>query len=100
MQVRVSSGSVALDDPDDCTTFRVLLSDGARDSFPALLASTSAGEVDSNEVLISVDWIRGECAGRIGMGWTYRFANMLVLAVGKGWVTDDGSHFRARIEEL
>jgi hypothetical protein len=49
-------------------------------------------------VLVSVAWIKGECSGRIGMGWNYRFANMLVYAAGKGWLSADGSHVRAHVE--
>ncbi|VXB49300.1 conserved hypothetical protein [Arthrobacter sp. 9V] len=98
MHVRVSPGSVALDEPDDCTSFKVLLSEAARDKLPALLRTTSAGQLDDGDVLVSVDWIRNECAGRIGMGWNYRFANMLVYAAGKGWLSEDGSHVRAHVE--
>ncbi|WP_395400163.1 hypothetical protein ACHMXB_16810 [Arthrobacter sp. UC242_113] len=98
MHVRVSPGSVALDEPDDCTSFKVLLSEEAKHSLPALLESASAGRMDEGDVLVSVDWIRGECAGRIGMGWNYRFANMLVYAAGKGWLSTDGSHVRSHIE--
>lgn len=98
MHVRVSPGSVALDEPDDCTTFKVLLSEEAKDSLPNLLESTAAGKLDDPDVMVSVDWIKSECAGRIGMGWNYRFANMLVYAAGKGWLSDDGSHVRAHVE--
>ncbi|BCW61582.1 hypothetical protein [Arthrobacter sp. StoSoilB22] len=98
MHVRVSPGSVALDEPDDCTSFKVLLSEEARENLPGLLKTTAAGRMDKEDVLVSVDWIRGECAGRIGMGWNYRFANMLVYAAGKGWLSDDGSLVRAHIE--
>lgn len=98
MHVRVNPGSVALDEPDDCTSFKVLLSESARESLPTLLRTTSAGHLADGDVLVSVDWIRNECAGRIGMGWNYRFANMLVYAAGKGWLSDDGSHVRAHVE--
>ncbi|MFJ4208064.1 hypothetical protein ACIPY2_06335 [Paenarthrobacter sp. NPDC089675] len=98
MHVRISPGSVALDEPDDCTSFKVLLSEIARDNLSTLLNRASAGQLDDEDVLVSVDWIRKECAGRIGMGWNYRFANMLVYAAGKGWLSDDGSHVRAHIE--
>ncbi|KQQ83424.1 hypothetical protein [Arthrobacter sp. Leaf137] len=100
MHVRVSPGSVALDEPDDCTSFKVLLSDEARENLPGLLASASAGKLDDDDILVSVDWIKGECAGRIGMGWNYRFANMLVYAAGKGWLSEDGTHVRAHVEAL
>jgi hypothetical protein len=98
MQVRVSPGSVALDEPDDCSSFKVLLAEEAKGTLPGLLESASAGKLDNQDVLVSVDWIKGECVGRIGMGWNYRFANMLVYAAGKGWLSDDGSHVRAHIE--
>lgn len=98
MHVRVSPGSVALDEPDDCTSFKVLLSEDAKENLSGLLETTAAGRMDKEDVLVSVDWIRGECAGRIGMGWNYRFANMLVYAAGKGWLSDDGSLVRAHIE--
>jgi hypothetical protein len=98
MHVRVSPGSVALDEPDDCTSFKVMLSAAAKDSLPRLLESTAAGKLEGQDVMVSVSWIKGECAGRIGMGWNYRFANMLVYAAGKGWLSDDGSHVRAHVE--
>ena len=98
MHVRVNPGSVALDEPDDCTTFKVLLSEEARQSLPHLLESAAAGTLDDRDVMVSVDWIKSECAGRIGMSWNYRFANMLVYAAGKGWLSDDGSHIRAHVE--
>ena len=98
MQVRVSPGSVALDEPDDCSSFKLLLAKEARANLPALLHTASAGKLDHEDVLVSVDWIRSECTGRIGMGWNYRFANMLVYAAGKGWLSDDGTHVRAHIE--
>ena len=98
MHVRVSPGSVALDEPDDCTSFKVLLSEEARDSLPSLLQSAAAGQLEDQDVMVSVSWIKSECAGRIGMGWNYRFANMLVYAAGKGWLSDDGAHVRAHIE--
>ncbi|TDL39621.1 hypothetical protein [Arthrobacter nitrophenolicus] len=98
MYVRVSPGSVALDEPDDCNSFKVLLSERAREALPGLLESAAAGKLDDSDVLVSVDWIKSQCAGRIGMGWNYRFANMLVYAAGKGWLSDDGSHVRAHVE--
>ena len=98
MHVRVSPGSVALDEPDDCTSFKVLLSEEARDSLPSLLQSAAAGQLEDQDVMVSVSRIKIECAGRIGMVWNYRFANMLVYAAGKGWLSDDGSHVRAHVE--
>ncbi|TDU20255.1 hypothetical protein [Arthrobacter sp. JUb115] len=98
MHVRVSPGSVALDEPDDCTTFKVLLPEEIKDDLQELLESAAAGKLDASDVLVSVDWIKSECAGRIGIGWNYRFANMLVYAAGKGWLTPDGSHVRAHVE--
>lgn len=98
MHVRVSPGSVVLDEPDDCTTFKVLLAEGARDSLPELLASASAGKLEDQDVMVSVDWIKSECSGRIGMGWNYRFANMLVYAAGNGWLSKDGTYVRGHIE--
>ncbi|KQR01171.1 hypothetical protein ASF72_13145 [Arthrobacter sp. Leaf141] len=89
---------MALDEPDDCTSFKVMLSTAAKDSLPRLLESTAAGKLEGQEVMVSVSWIKSECAGRIGMGWNYRFANMLVYAAGKGWLSNDGSHLRAHIE--
>ncbi|WP_458106635.1 hypothetical protein M1D51_11930 [Arthrobacter sp. R3-55] len=100
MHVRVSPGSIALDEPDDCTKFKVSLAENARAALPELLSSSSAGRLDDDGVLVSVAWLKNECAGRIGMGWNYRFANMLVYAAGKGWLSDDGSHVRAHIEVL
>lgn len=100
MHVRVSPGSIALDEPDDCTSFKVLLAEDARAALPALLSSTSAGRLDHEDIMVSVVWLKSECAGRIGMGWNYRFANMLVYAAGKGWLSDDGSHVRAHIEMM
>ncbi|MFF1253931.1 hypothetical protein ACFVYC_15720 [Pseudarthrobacter sp. NPDC058329] len=100
MYVRVSPGSVALDEPDDCNSFKVVLSEGAREALPGLLESATAGKLDDPDVLVSVDWIKSQCAGRIGMGWNYRFANMLVYAAGKGWLSDDGSHVRAHVETI
>lgn len=96
--MRVSPGSVALDEPDDCTTFKVLLPEEIKDDLQELLESAAAGKLDASDVLVSVDWIKSECAGRIGIGWNYRFANMLVYAAGKGWLTPDGSHVRAHVE--
>ncbi|MEW1810789.1 hypothetical protein AB0284_08770 [Pseudarthrobacter phenanthrenivorans] len=100
MQVRVSPGSVALDDPDDCSTFKVLLAEEARDALPDLLESASAGMLQDQDVMVSVDWIKSECSGRIGMGWNYRFANMLVYAAGKGWLSPDGTHVRGHVETI
>lgn len=98
MHVRVSPGSVALDDPDDCSTFKVLLAEEARDALPDLLESASAGRLEDQDIMVSIDWIKSECSGRIGMGWNYRFANMLVYAAGKGWLSQDGTHVRGHIE--
>lgn len=61
-------------------------------------SSQQHGRLDGPDLLVSVDWIQNECAGRIGMNWNYRFATMLVHAAGKGWLTDGGSHVRAQVE--
>ncbi|MCP1413595.1 hypothetical protein J3D46_002861 [Paenarthrobacter sp. A20] len=70
MHVRVSPVSLAPDERDDCTSFKVLLSEAARNNLPALLKTTSAGQLDDRDVLVSVDWIRSEFAGGIGLGGT------------------------------
>lgn len=98
LQVRVSPESVAVDEPDDCSSFKVLLARDAEQALPALLWAASAGSLAGENVLVSVDWIRRECEGRIAMGWNYRFANMLVYAAGKGRLSEDGQHVRAHVE--
>ncbi|MNW62366.1 hypothetical protein D3C74_404920 [compost metagenome] len=75
-----------------------MLPEEIKDDLQELLESAAAGKLDASDVLVSVDWIKSECAGRIGIGWNYRFANMLVYAAGKGWLTPDGSHVRAHVE--
>lgn len=94
MQVRVTSRSLALDHPDDCTTLTLFLAPDAVYALPSLLTASGAGVMDGDEVLLTVNWIRGESSGRIGIGWNHRFAHMLLQAAERGELTENGAYLR------
>lgn len=98
MIVRVNAGSVALDNPDDCSAFKVATPSESRHMLSTLLDSSQAGSLDGADALISVDWIRAQCAGKTAGNWNDRFVNMLAFAAARGWVTEDGRYVRGHIE--
>lgn len=97
MQVRVTSSSVALDMPDDCSTLTLRVAPDAAPALPSVLSRSSAGGVHGDDVLLSVSWLRSQASGRIGVGWNYRFAHMLLQAAAGNQLTDDGVNLRLPI---
>jgi hypothetical protein len=102
MVVTVTLGpepTVALDDPDDFTRFHVAAR-GARDRsrLGAALAGDGAGELDGEDVLVNVAWLRAAAAGRVTAGWEQGLAAMLDHAERKGWTGSGRRAVRAHVE--
>lgn len=97
MQIRVTSRSLVLNDPDDCTVLTLCLDPDAVHALPSLLSAHEAGVIDGDDVLLAVSWIRKESSGRRGIGWNHRFAHMLLHAAERGDLTENGAVLRAII---
>jgi hypothetical protein len=90
---------VELVEPDDFTRFHVAARGVPdRSRLSAALTSAGAGELDGDEVLVSVAWLRQEARGRAGAEWDQGFAGMLDYAERKGWTDASRRAVRAHVE--
>jgi hypothetical protein len=89
----------ALEQPDDCTRFDVVVSGtGDDDALGRALVGASVGRTEGSEALVSVAAVRQMASGAVGASWEADFLAMLDYAQGQGWLTDDGEEIRAHVQ--
>jgi hypothetical protein len=90
--------SLALVEPDDCTSFDVTVTGTGDDTdLDRALVDAGVGRTDKDEALVTVAAVRRLAAGAVGEGWDGRFEAMVDYARGRGWLTDDAESIRAHI---
>jgi hypothetical protein len=105
MIVRVSghrdAPEIALDNPDDCLRFSVVVDPAIdEESLASWLDASGFGAASDQpgHVLVSVKAVRDLAAGQVGAGWGAKFADMLAYADTKGWMQRDGSMIAAHVD--
>ena len=90
---------VALEEPDDFTRFHIAAR-GVRDRsrLDDALTGAGVGELDGDDALVRVAWVRASAAGRSGPGWEEGFSAMLDYAERKGWTDASRAAVRAHVE--
>jgi hypothetical protein len=90
---------VELAKPDDFTRFHVAARGVPdRSRLGAALTASGAGELDGDEVLVAVAWLRAATRGRVGAEWDRGFTAMLDYAERKGWTDASRQTVRAHVE--
>ena len=90
---------VALDEPDDFTRFHVAArGEPDRSRLETAIARAGAGQLDGDDVLVRVSWLRRAAEGRTGPGWEQGFDGMLAYAERKGWTDAARQTVRAHVE--
>jgi hypothetical protein len=106
MRIQVCAGEgsdefvVTLTEPEDFANFS-LHSEGVRaaDVFVSLERERIGRRVTDNEAVVAVDWVRN-ASGKAGSPtWENQFSTMLTYAAGKGWLSEDGSHILAHLQD-
>ena len=94
-----TQSTVVLEEPDDFSRFHVAARGGRDGSRLAdALTAAGAGELDGDDVLVRVAWLRDAAAGRVTEEWEQGFAAMLAYAERKGWLERAGTAVRAHVE--
>lgn len=91
---------VALADPDDLGSFRVLARAADADHDALARALDGVGTVaPDGHVFVAVDAVRRLAGERaVDPEWEAGFAKMLAYAESKGWMDDSGSAIRAHVD--
>lgn len=95
MIVVVSIDGVDLEEPDDCTAFKLVGRDVASDEVAGALSGI--GLLETEHAWIEPEVVRTLAEGRVGDDWDDRFDAMVAFATGKGWVDTEG-RIRAHVE--
>jgi hypothetical protein len=101
VQIVISTAGTALNDPDNCRAFSVVVpATVSADQLPDLVAAAGIGELDpdGNHVRVDVQAVRAMAAGRVSPDWDGDFTAMLTYARSKGWLDASGSRVRAHIQ--
>ena len=90
---------VVLDEPEDFTRFHIAAR-GARDRsrLGAALSRAGAGELDGDDALVRVAWLRDAAGTGSGDGWEQGFTAMLDYTERKGWTDGTRHAVRAHVE--
>ena len=91
--------SVWLESPDDFARFHIAAR-GAQDRsrLGGALTEAGAGDLDGDEALVRVSWLRAAAAGRVGPDWEQGLSSMLDYAERKGWTDASRQAVRAHVE--
>ncbi|HVM65849.1 MAG TPA: hypothetical protein VMU14_13375 [Acidimicrobiales bacterium] len=102
MVITVAVGAapeVELVEPDDFTRFHVAARGAPdRSRLGAALTAAGAGELDGDDVLVAVAWLRAAAVGRVAAEWDEGFTAMLDYAERKGWTDASRRTVRAHVE--
>lgn len=91
--------AVSLEEPENCKQFHVAVRGAGAAGLDGVLRSTGAGKVlPSGDVMVDVEWLRRQAAGRVPDGWSTDFYGMLAYAGSKGWLDDTGHAIQAHVE--
>jgi hypothetical protein len=93
MHLHLTSSGPDLVEPDDCTTFDVVVAPELdTEALTALLAEHKIGTLAAGEkhVFVSPEALRALADGRTGEDWSSRFDKMLAYAATKGWIGENG----------
>jgi hypothetical protein len=93
MHLHLTASGPELAEPDDCTTFSVVVDPELdTETVRALLAEYKAGTLteDAKYVFVPPEALRALAGGRTGADWASRFEKMLAYAATKGWISENG----------
>ena len=101
MYFRISSDSVELVEPRDCTAFYAVCPPGLESSeLIELVRREDLGEVlpSGGHLMVPLESVRRLAAGRVSPNWAQDFDAMIAYAARKGWLSEDGTRVRAHLK--
>tara|TARA_B100001079_G_C16254789_1_gene445045 strand:- start:294 stop:596 length:303 start_codon:yes stop_codon:yes gene_type:complete len=85
-----------LEEPNVLTEFHIQSPINDEDYVASVIGNGSEAAGDAH-VWISIEWI-SQNVTNVSSDWGERFSGMVQYAMGKGWVSDPGTHLKAHIE--
>jgi hypothetical protein len=96
--VSVAKGEIALAQPEDTASFKVVSDAAVPADLDRLLRGAGWGRLDGEAAMISVAAVERAASGRVPPEWADRFGKMLDYARTKGWLSPDGGAIQAHVE--
>jgi hypothetical protein len=97
ISIDIRKGTASIDEQDNLTAFHVR-SSTKDESLVAAAVEDLAIPGDDSHVWVSTEWVIANTPESISDEWEESFLGMVEYAAAKGWVNQEGTHLKARIE--